>query len=230
MVKTNSSNRQPNSARFTPNIDELIRIVDYFDPIVVQIIDGVEKVLADKSNPDRYHQAANSIRHITGILTRNVSREQDLRHGENEQRHEVLRQFDDCFDRALDLMPVSESKSEMDAQRDKARAMFSGLKDTLEKGELTQRQKLCTYFGNGANVTKSPEFAVNQISKTITLWTDAHDYFIKLAHYGDGGTDEAEFLDNWHTICGCIVKTLSLFIHDRPALDEILKLEEPPDE
>lgn len=215
---------------FISNIDELIKIVTYFDPVIVQIIYGVEKVLADKTNLDRFHQAANSIRHITCILTRNVRKELFLENSGNKERYEILSQLDNYFNQALDLMPVSKDKSGMDSQRNKVQNMFQELKDALEHGRLTQKQKLINYFGNKTDLAKSPQFATDEIIKIISIWKKAHDYFLDLAHYGDREIHEAEFLDNLNTLCKCTVKTVSLFIHDRPTLDEFLKLEAPPNE
>ena len=48
---------------------ELITLLSQVDSTLVDIIKGVRRVLRDIENPDRFHQAANLIRHLNKLTT-----------------------------------------------------------------------------------------------------------------------------------------------------------------
>jgi hypothetical protein len=223
---------EKHSVNLSPEEKLLLNILGNINPALADIFRGALKTLSDIENADRFSQAANSIRGITDILVRNVKKE--VKNNSNSKidhsQNGVLQKLKDYFDEALKLMPTDVESDDKFAQQRRAQQQFDDLSNTLLKGRLTQKQILKRYFGDKDDLARMPHFAKTSIAEIVSIWAKSHDYFVNVSHYGCPAIDENEFKENWQSIQRCLRITLTLFVDHIPSLDDLLKLEFPPDE
>lgn len=231
MTDNSISNKNRYILVFTPLQKRLIEILGNIDPLLSNIFIGILKVVSDVENPDRFHQAANSIRGITDILSRNAKEALTIGSNKytNEEQQEALDKLRVCFDKALTLMPIF-SEDEKQAQNNLVESEYKDIEETLKNGGFTLKQRLKRYLGSYEDLSKMPESFRKRIKDTISLWDKAHDYFIGLSHYNSKNIDEEKFRKNWQVIQDCLFYALSPFFEEISVLDEILKMETPPNE
>jgi hypothetical protein len=211
---------------YSQTTTELMKVLGSIDPIYCDIIVGIERVLNDKSNPDRYVQAANSIRGLTGRLVRSV--EPNIPNSDNAQLSKALTELSKGFDEALKHMPQLSAKNDRESQINGMKEEFNCLKKNLKTGKLTLRLKIKQFFGKDDEMQNLPTTLSDEMKNVIKVWADTNAYFVKITHYSDDIIDTSVFIDNWYTIQSCILQVVTPFVRQIPILDSILQKDEPP--
>lgn len=207
---------------------ELLALFERTDRRLVYILIGVVRVLNDKDNPDRLHQAAHSIREITIILTRDLEHNGQI----GKELSSLLVDLDSIFEKAIALMPVSEIKDDKKTEREYVKQKYIHLKGLLAKGAYSLKQRMRSYYGDIKEIIRLPKEIRERRLKRVKEWVETHnDYFIAHAHHGRDEISEAEYMVKWDIIKSCIIDALSRFYErDVAILDKAIAMETPPNE
>jgi len=212
---------------------ELIPLLSQIDPSLVAIVKGVRRVLNDIDNPDRFPQAANSIRHLTDILVRNTKDKLSAIAGADLTQEQIvlMGKLTECFKNILSSIPSG--NDDRQAYVDNLEGKFGKLNKELKislKGEpLTTKQAMKSYFGREDELSLLQDFVQKRIKEAILRWHNCHEYFLKIAHYSSDKVIQGdEFMAQWEEIQRCVLMVLRPFFKTVSIIDEILKLENPP--
>ena len=126
---------------------------------------GALKVIRDLENPDRFYQSANSIRHLSGIIAREISVE--FNESEKVELEEEINHF--IKEKSLDQLYYA-----------KIYVKEKSLKERLKLVIIEEPDKL-------------PSPAEKRINLLFKNWLDLHDFFHAIAHYGDIIVDQIKF-------------------------------------
>lgn len=223
-----------NPPQLFSNIDlELIPLLSQIDAKLVSIVKGVRRVLGDMENPDRFHQSANSIRHLTALLIRNAKDRISAisTEGLNEENRQLINKVSDIFNNILSSLSgaTDEEKASAAYLEGKFNSLKVEIARVLAGKPTTTKQVLKSYFGKDDELVSLQEFAKKRIKESIDRWNSCHEYFNDVAHYSNKiRIDEEEFASKWEEIQQCVLIVLRPFFNTVSMLDEIIKLEEPP--
>jgi len=214
---------------------ELIPLLSQIDPRLASIVKGVRKSLIDIENPDRFHQSANSIRHLTALLVRNAKDRISAISTATltEEQQQLLVKFSDVFNTILSSLTKSadENKTSTASLTDKFNNFKTEIVRFLDGKPTTTRQVLRSYFGTDDKLVSLQEFTEKRIEVALDRWSGCHDYFNDVAHYSDKSLVKAEeFLSKWEEIKKCALIVLRPFFVAASLIDEVINLEEPPNE
>lgn len=164
---------------------------------------GTIFTLEQDENPDRFQQAANSIRHITGLISRDVNIESD------KTEYKMLIDF---FNAIL---------------------KWRNYEDKYEVKELnikyiTQKEKLKVKITDKPDVL--PEIIQESIGMLISEWYKINQYFIKIAHYNSEIIDETIFYVNFKRFEAIILELFKSSTEIKKKLDELMIVSEPNDD
>lgn len=216
------------------NVDlELIPLLSQIDPSLVAIIKGVRRVLNDIDNPDRFAQAANSVRHITNLLIRNAQDKISITTGINlsDEQNSLIDKLSENFKNILSSIPngSDNKQSYLDYLEGKFTDLNRELKLGLKGEPLTTKQVLKSYFGREEELSVLQEFVQKRIKEAILRWHNCHKYFVKVSHYSNDKTiQQDDFMSQWEEIQRCVLMVLRPFFSSVSIIDEVMKLEEPP--
>ena len=212
---------------------ELITLLSQIDSTLVDIIKGVRRVLSDIENPDRFHQAANSIRHLTNILIRNAQDRISAIPGVDltEEQNLLIDKLAEGFSSILSSIPegIDGKQSYIDYLEGKFKDLNREIRLGLRGEPITTKQVLKSYFGKDDELASLQEFVQKRIREAIIRWHSYHIYFVKISHYSDDEKiEEDDFISKWEEIQKCALMVLRPFFGTTSVLDEVMKLEEPP--
>jgi hypothetical protein len=218
---------------FTNTDLELIPLLSQIDSSLVSIVKGVRRVLNDIDNPDRFAQAANSIRHLTSILIRNAQDKISVSVGIDltSEQSTLIDRLSGNFRSILSSIPeeTDDKQSYVDYLEGKFTDLNRELKLSLKGEPLTTKQVLKSYFGREEDLSVLQEFVQKRIKEAIVRWHNCHKYFVKISHYSnDKPIEREEFSAQWEEIQRCVLMVLRPFFSTVSIIDEIMKLEEPP--
>ena len=218
------------------NLDlELIAMLSRIDPILVNIIKGVRSTLNDIDNLDRFYQAANSIRGLTDILIRSArdKLEKNLsKKALNKRQEYVLENLSNSFGKTLKQIPseIKEKKSYENFLKEQFYSLNITIVKTFQCLPITTNHVLKSYFGDHKEIDVLPKPLRERVRKTIAIWHENHGYFVRICHYPNGLIESSVFLSKWEDIQKCLLSALTLFFEDANIIDQILKLDEPPND
>ncbi|MFA5893989.1 MAG: hypothetical protein WC903_08535 [Candidatus Margulisiibacteriota bacterium] len=210
---------------------ELIVLFERTNARLINILIGIVRVLNDRDNPDRFHQAAHSIRGITDILTRELAAPNNSIQDSGAQAP-IHAELDLAFEKALALMPTSEIQVDKRDEHQKVERMFDVLKATLKNGAFSLKQKIRSYYGELNDILRLPKEIKEKRLKSIREWANTHNnYFVAHTHYGSNEISENDFIEKWDIIKSCLIDALSRFYErDVTLLDEAMSMEAAPNE
>jgi hypothetical protein len=210
---------------------ELLALFERTDRRLIYILTGIARVLNDKDNPDRFHQAAHSIRGITDLLTRGKKIQRNSGR-DNKEQAAAHSELDFAFKNALALMPTSEIQEDKRSEHESVSGKYSNLRGALKCGVSSLKQIIRSYYGDVADILRLPKKIKESQLNSIREWENIHNnYFVALTHYGGKEIVESEFLEQWGIIKSCLIKALSRFYErDVTLLDEAMAMEAAPDE
>ncbi|GEM_PF-4470265 len=214
---------------------ELISLLSQIDSALVDIVKGVRRALSDIENPDRFAQAANSIRHLTNILIRNAQDKIAVASGTDftSEQSALIARLSENFNSLLSSIPgeTDDKQGYVDYLDGKFADLSRELKLCLKGEPLTTKQVLKSYFGREEELSLLQDFVQKRIKEAIMRWHNCHKYFVKVSHYSnDKRIDEADFRAQWEEIQRCVLMVLRPFFSTASIIDEIMKLEKPPHE
>jgi hypothetical protein len=208
----------------------LLEIFQRIDVHLVNILIGIARVLADELNPERFHQAAHSIREIIGILVRK-EKNNIQSHQAEEQNEEAFTILDSSFDECLELMPASQHLTDRKSQCERIKGKYKDLKKVLRIGELTVPQAMRRYYATDEDLVRLPKYARENIISSVKALNEINEYYVSVAHHGSDGYDPKIFMNNWLLIKDKLLDALSpIFKKDIPIIDEVIAEEYPPNE
>jgi len=154
-------------------------------------------------NPDRFQQAANSIRHITGLISREVNIEYD-----KSEYEKLIKIFNDIL-----KWQNFEDKYEV---------------EKLNIKYITQQEKLKKKITDKPEVL--PRIIQESIGILISEWHKINQYFIKVAHYDSEFIDETIFYVNFKRLEVIILELFKSSTEIKKKLDELMIISEPNDD
>lgn len=164
---------------------------------------GTIFTLKQDVNPDRFQQAANSIRHITGLISREVNIEYD------ESEYKKLINF---FN---DILKWQNYGDKYEVEK-------------LNIKYITQKEKLKKKITDKPYVL--PEIIQESVSILISEWHKINQYFIKVAHYNSEIIDESIFYVNFKRFEAIILELFKSSTEIKKKLDELIIVSKPNDD
>lgn len=161
---------------------------------LIQKLYGIILVLKDDKNPDRFTQAAHSIRLITDILTRSYKSE--VSSNPKDKYDSIIKPIINIL-KEVDHIRFLENK---DNRNNAEKEILSIIQD-VQSGQSTMNQKLQSYFvGNRADRVLSKE-EEKRIKNILSLWNTLHrQYFLSIAKNDESRVDESEFFEKFNHI------------------------------
>jgi len=163
---------------------------------------GALKVIRDLENPDRFSQSANSIRHLSGIIAREISVE--FNESEKVELEEEINHF--IKEKSLDQLYYA--------------------KIYVKEKSLKERLKLVII----EELDKLPSPAEKRINLLFKNWLDLHDFFHAIAHYGDIIVDQIKFEEKLYEFENLLLEILKPNEQVLIELDKLLKIDDPTQE
>ncbi|GAI41917.1 unnamed protein product, partial [marine sediment metagenome] len=160
---------------------------------------GALKVLKDSTNPDRFHQSANSLRHLGAIISRQI--EIDIDENEVENLEDELNQ-------------ILVEKEINDKYVVKVYVRESSLKDKLKSIIIESPEVL-------------PVHSEKRMNKLFQKWLKLHRYFTGIAHYGDSEINPADFDKNIKEMENVLLDLLEPPQEIIAQLDDLLAIQNP---
>lgn len=160
---------------------------------------GALKVLKDTSNPDRFYQAANSIRHLGAIISRQI--EVDADEDEIEKLEDELNQ----------IMVDKEIANKYNV---KIYVRESSLKDKLKNVIIESPEILPVHSGK-------------RINSLFQRWLKLHRHFTGIAHYGSSEIDPVEFDKDVKELENILLDLLEPPQEIIAQLDELIAIQKP---
>ena len=160
---------------------------------------GALKVLKDISNPDRFYQAANSIRHLGAIISRQI--EVDVDEDEIEKLEEELNQ-------------ILVDKEIANKYNVKVYVRESSLRDKLKKIIIESPYVL-------------PVHSERRIDRLFQRWLKLHRHFTGISHYGSSEIDPVEFDKDIKELENILLDLLEPPQEVIAQLDEIILIQKP---
>ncbi|MBD3212365.1 MAG: hypothetical protein GF311_07140 [Candidatus Lokiarchaeota archaeon] len=164
---------------------------------------GTIFTLGQDENPDRFQQAANSIRHILGLISRDVNIEFDT------TEYKMLIDFFNNILKCRDLQDRYEIEE-------------------LNIKYINQKKKLKVKITDKPDVL--PEIIQENISMLISEWNELNQFFIKTAHYYSETIDEALFYEQFRKFEFIILELFKSSTEIKNNLDDLMNVSEPNDD
>ena len=158
---------------------------------------------------------------ISAISNLDLTKEQNL----------LMAKLAEGFNGILASIPegVDGKQSYINCLEGKFKKLNKEIKLGLRGEPITTRQVLKSYFGKDDELALLQEFIRERIKKAIIRWHDCHEYFVGISHYPDEEKiEEDDFISQWEEIQKCVLMVLRPFFGNTSVLDEVMKLEEPP--
>lgn len=190
--------------------------------------EGAVRILADEGNPYRYVQAGHSIRQVTNLLAREISRESVENNVTSEPKSNIDVIFDEirkAVDKAVELVPCNDEASKNE-QSILASQRLEELLKGIASGKISMKQKLKSLFGTKDDFEKMTQQAKEAVRIVLNIWGKCHDYFNGVSK-GDGKVDENAFRENWFQIQDCWWSACCIFIEAMPEIDEAIAMGPP---
>ncbi|MHA1285311.1 MAG: hypothetical protein ACTSQP_22650 [Promethearchaeota archaeon] len=186
-----------------PRQKKVYKLLLKINKLASQAYLGTVYTLKQDENPDRFQQAANSIRHITGLISREVNIEYD----ESEYK-KLIKIFNDIL-KWLNF----EDKYEV---------------EKLNIKYITQQEKLKKKITDKPNVL--PKKIQESVGILISEWYKLNQYFIKVAHYDSEFVDETIFYVNFKRLEIIILELFKSSTEIKKKLNELMTISKPNDD
>lgn len=189
--------------KLEPRQKKIYNLLLKIDKLASQAYLGTIFTLNQNQNPDRFQQAANSIRHITGLISREVNIEYD------ESEYKMLIKI---FNEILKWQKL-EDKYEI---------------EKLNIKYITQQEKLKKKITDKPKIL--PKIIQERVSKLISEWYKINQYFISVAHYNSEKVDERVFYVNFKRLEVIFLELFKPSTEIRNKLDELIQISAPNDD
>ena len=160
---------------------------------------GALKVLKDTSNPDRFYQAANSIRHLGAIISRQIEVDVD---------EDEIEKLEDEFNQILVDKEIANKYNVKIYVRE------SSLKEKLKNVIIESPEVLPVHSGK-------------RINSLFQRWLKLHRHFTGIAHYGSSEIDPVEFDKDIKELENILLDLLEPPQEIIAHLDELITIQKP---
>jgi len=179
---------------------------------------GVLIVLLDINNPDRFLQAACSIRNIFEQMIKTFYSDELYTDNLMNTNKEDLLNLNNCYDKCLNNLKVDD-KNDKNEIKILADDLYKKLVNVLIRKNTKRRTQIESFFGENTKLKIIP----SEIRKHTVEFYYIYDYFNGILH--GGHIDEKEFNGKWLKTQDIFSFILSNFNEDASKIDEYLKLE-----
>ena len=186
-----------------PRQKKVYKLLLKINKLASQAYLGTVFTLKQDENPDRFQQAANSIRHITGLISREINIEYD--ESEYKKLIKILN----------DILKWQNFDDKYEVEK-------------LNKKYITQQEKLKKKITDKPKVL--PKIIQESIGILISEWHKINQYFIKVAHYDSEFVDETIFYVNFKRLEVIILELFKSSTGIKKKLDELITVSEPNDD
>ncbi len=160
---------------------------------------GALKVIGDLENPDRFSQSANSFRHLSGIIAREIS----IEFNETEK------------------IELEEEINNNIKKKDLDQLYYA--KIYVKEKSLKERLKLVII----EEPDKLPTPVEKRINLLFKNWLELHDFFHAIAHYSDIMVDQNKFEEKLYEFENILLEILKPNEQVLIELDNLLLIDEP---
>ncbi len=219
-MNNNYESQRPQPVIFTPKERKLYELLSNRDETgqLPRMFEGAVKVLSDSRNPDRFSQAANTIRGIADILldhNRNkMNKPQAIL--KREKFGELKPQFEIILGKSLERIIDCDDKDETRQQADRE---FDRLQNILSYGARTKKHQLLDLIGLTKNLRILPKSLQENAEKLVKTYK----YFANVLHHHQGV--EPDFMTNWLFFQDFLILVTSRFFDIAKEIDPFLEKE-----